>query len=168
MTSEPQETKPIPPPTTDVPTTNPPERPSSPTGTPFPSSAPRTRTRLTILTLALCLAVFLAALDTAIITTALPTIASTFHTSGSGYAWIGSAYLLGQAASIPFWGKISDIFGRKPVLLVANVVFLVGSAVSGASASLAMLIAGRGVQGVGGGGLLVLANIVVSDLVSLR
>lgn len=139
---------------------NPPLGPSEP--------IPRSRKRLIILTLALCLAVFLAALDTVIITIALPTIAADFHASGSGFAWIGSAYLLGQAASIPFWGKIADIFGRKPVLLIANVVFFVGSVLSGVSGSLRVLIAGRAVQGLGGGGLVVLANIVVSDLVSLR
>lgn len=180
MTNEHQESKPHSLPITN-PTTDPPPPSQTPSSSPPPLADPqpnlhletpdppsRSRKRLTILTLALCLAVFLAALDTVIITTALPTIAADFHASGSGFAWIGSAYILGQAASTPFWGKMSDIFGRKPILLIANVVFFVGSVLSGASGDLKGLIAGRAVQGLGGGGLLVLANIIVSDLVSLR
>ena len=71
----------------------------------------------------LCIATFLAALDMTIITTALPTIASTFSASSAEYSWIGSSSLLGQAASTPTWAKISDIFGRKAILLAANIVF---------------------------------------------
>jgi MFS family permease len=117
---------------------------------------------------ALCLALFLAALDTVLITTALPSIAQVFHISDAGYAWVGSAYLLTNAASVPFWGKISDVFGRKPILLLANAVFLVGSLISALSVSLRMLIAGRAVQGLGGGGIVILVNICVGDLFSLR
>jgi len=102
-----------------------------------------------------------------IITTALPTIAEHFH-SASGYTWIGSAYLLGAAASTPIWGKISDIFGRKPILLIANVVFLVGSLIAALSVTIGMLIVARTVQGIGGGGLIVLVNICIGDLFSMR
>lgn len=114
------------------------------------------------------MATFLAALDTTILTTALPTIASNFHASDSGFAWIGSAYLLASGTSMPFWGKISDIFGRKPIFMSANVVFMVGSLISALSKSLNMLLVGRAIQGLGAGGLLNLSNIVVSDLFSLR
>ncbi|PSK60748.1 hypothetical protein B9Z65_898 [Elsinoe australis] len=116
---------------------------------------------------ALCMAVFLAALDVTIITTALPTISEEFQSS-SGYTWIGSAFLLGNAASIPTWGKISDIFGRKPVLLVANVIFFVGSLVAALANSIGMLIAARAIQGIGAGGLVILVNITIGDLFSLR
>src|SRR5438876_11155514 len=77
----------------------------------------RGKGKVILLMIALCMAVFLAALDTVIIATALPTIAKNFKASDSGFAWIGSAYLLASAASVPFWGKTSDIFGRKPILL---------------------------------------------------
>jgi MFS family permease len=102
-----------------------------------------------------------------IITTALPTIAQHFQ-SPAGYTWIGSGYLLGAAASTPIWGKISDIFGRKPILLLANIVFMVGSLIAALSINIGMLIAARAIQGIGGGGLLVLVNICIGDLFSIR
>ena len=127
----------------------------------------RSKGKIALIMLALCMAVFLAALDVTIITTALPTISEAFH-STAGYTWIGSAFLLANAASIPSWGKISDIFGRKPMLLFANVIFMVGSLVAALSNSIGMLIAARAVQGIGGGGLIILVNIVIADLFSLR
>ncbi|KAI4287010.1 MAG: hypothetical protein L6R35_003739, partial [Caloplaca aegaea] len=124
--------------------------------------------KIALIMLALCIAVFLAALDTTIITTALPTIASRFNASQADYTWIGSAYLLAAAASTPTWGKFSDIWGRKPILLVANVVFLAGSLIAALSTGIKMLLAGRAIQGIGGGGLIILANICISDLFSMR
>lgn len=127
----------------------------------------RSRAKVALIMFALGLAVFLAALDITIITTALPTIAGHFQ-SATGYTWIGSAYLLGVAAATPSWGKISDIWGRKPILLIANVTFLIGSALAGWSVNIGMLIVARAIQGVGGGGLVVLVNICISDLFSIR
>lgn len=127
----------------------------------------RTKGKIAVIMLALCLAVFLAALDVTIITTALPTISEHFHSS-AGYTWIGSAFLLANAASIPSWGKVSDIFGRKPMLLLANIIFMIGSLVAALSNSIGMLIAARAVQGLGGGGLIILVNIVIGDLFPLR
>ena len=103
-----------------------------------------------------------------IISTALPTIAAGFDASESGYSWIASSYLLANAACIPLWGKISDIWGRKPIILLANVFFLVGSLICALANNMAMIIAGRAIQGVGGGGIIILANISVSDLFSMR
>ena len=76
--------------------------------------------------------------------------------------------MLASAASQPIWGKISDIWGRKPILLLANFVFFVGSLLAGLAVSIGMLIAARAVQGLGGGGILVLVQICVSDLFSIR
>jgi hypothetical protein len=132
----------------------------------------KTGRRLPIPTLiafvALCLCIFLVALDTVLIPTALPTIALSFHIRDSLYAWIGSAYLLANAASVPFWGKLSDIFGRKPVIIAANFIFMFGSIVCAVSTNVSMLIAGRVVQGFGGGGVVVLVHVCVSDLFSIR
>ncbi|KAL8708329.1 MAG: hypothetical protein Q9220_006804 [cf. Caloplaca sp. 1 TL-2023] len=128
----------------------------------------RSKGKTLLIMLALCIAVFLAAIDTTIITTAVPTIATRFHASEADYTWIGSAYLLAAAASTPTWGKFSDIWGRKPILLTANVVFLIGSLIAALSINVKMLLAGRAVQGIGGGGLIILANICISDLFSMR
>src|SRR5256714_6413768 len=116
----------------------------------------------------LCMALFLAALDITIITTALPTIAIHFRASAADYTWIGSAYIVACAGAVPVWGKVSDIFGRKPALLLANAIFCGGSLISALSVSVKMLLAGRVVQGIGGGGLIILVNICISDLFSMR
>ncbi|KAJ6442884.1 multidrug resistance protein fnx1 [Purpureocillium lavendulum] len=135
--------------------------------TPAEPEAQRTKAETTIVMLALAVSLFLAALDMTIITTAIPTISSELKSS-AGYVWIGSSYLLGNAAFVPMWGKVSDIFGRKTILICAAVVFLVGSALCGASVNMGMLIAARAIQGVGAGGLISLPNIAVSDLFSQR
>jgi MFS family permease len=116
----------------------------------------------------LCMALFLAALDITIITTALPTVAAHFKASGADYTWIGSSYIVACAGAVPVWGKVSDIFGRKPALLLANAIFCGGSLVSALSVSVNMLLAGRVIQGIGGGGLIILVNICISDLFSMR
>ncbi|KAI9047867.1 hypothetical protein LZ554_008575 [Drepanopeziza brunnea f. sp. 'monogermtubi'] len=143
--------------------------PTTSTRTPTSTNPEDTRTRLetTIIVLSLCASIFLAALDTTIVTTALPTISEHFHSS-AGYTWIGSAYLLANAASVPLWGKFSDIWGRKPILLVASIVFFVGSLLAATSVSIGMLIAARAIQGIGGGGIIILVNICITDLFSMR
>lgn len=125
----------------------------------------RSTGKIVLIMASLCLATFLAALDVSIVTTALPSIAEVFH-STSLYIWVGSSYGLASAAATPVWGKVSDIFGRKPSLIATNVIFFVGSLVCALADSSGMLIAARAVQGLGGGGLLVLCNIVVGDLFS--
>ncbi|KAL2017566.1 hypothetical protein VTK56DRAFT_1939 [Thermocarpiscus australiensis] len=127
-----------------------------------------TATQLTLILVALCLAVFLAAIDAVLITPALPTITKDLNASNSGYAWIASAYLLSLSATAPFWSKVSDIFGRKPIIIIANVVFLVGSLVAALANGLTMMIAARAVQGAGGGGLITLVEISVGDMFSQR
>ena len=117
---------------------------------------------------ALSLALFLVALDTVLIPTTLPSIARSFHLPDSLYAWTGSAYLLSNAASVPVWGRISDVFGRKPVILTANAIFFCGSVICAVSPTAPLLITGRGIQGLGGGGVVVLAHICVSDLFEIR
>jgi MFS family permease len=117
---------------------------------------------------ALMLSIFLVALDTVLIPTALPTISLSFHIPDSLYAWTGSAYLLANAASVPFWGKLSDVFGRKNIILIANVIFLGGSLICAVSVSAVMLVAGRAVQGLGGGGVVVLVHVCVADMFTIR
>ncbi|KAF9892910.1 hypothetical protein FE257_000502 [Aspergillus nanangensis] len=137
--------------------------------TQVPSQAQKLgKKKIFIVMFALCMVLFLAALDMTIVSTALPVMAAHFHASESGYSWMASSYMLANAACVPLWGKISDIWGRKPILLLANFVFLVASLICALSTNLAMMLAGRAIQGVGGGGIIVLANISVSDLFSVR
>ncbi|KAK4990692.1 hypothetical protein LTR50_002392 [Elasticomyces elasticus] len=132
-----------------------------------PPQPARSKAKLITIVLALFVSLFLAALDYTIVSPAIPTIAAHFH-SASVYAWIGSAYILANAAFTVIWSKVSDIWGRKPALLMAIAIFFVGSALSGAARSTSMMIVGRAVQGSAAGGLIVLVSICISDLFSMR
>lgn len=109
----------------------------------------------------------MAALDQTITATAIPTISAQLH-SASGYTWIGGAYLLANAAASPILAKMSDIWGRKPMLLAAVAWFFVSSIICATAKDMGTLIAGRALQGVAGGGLIQLTNITISDLFSMR
>lgn len=102
-----------------------------------------------------------------IVATAIPTISSELH-SASGYLWIGGAYLLANATAAPVWAKLSDIWGRKPMLLIAVAIFLGASIICALARSMKVLIIGRALQGTAGGGLFQLVNIVISDIFSMR
>jgi hypothetical protein len=97
----------------------------------------RSKLKIGLIMLSLAVAVLLVALDITIVTTALPTIAEEFN-SASGYTWVGSAYLIANSAATPIWGKVSDIFGRKPCLLITNAIFFVGSLIAGLSINMNM------------------------------
>ncbi|KAF7590498.1 hypothetical protein BBP40_002795 [Aspergillus hancockii] len=118
--------------------------------------------------IALCVASFLAILDISFVTSALPTISGHFKASQISYSWVGSSYLVTQSALAPFWGKVSDIFGRKPIVLLATFVFFIGSLVCAVANSIAVLIAGRAIQGAGAGGVMLIVTILIGDLVSPR
>ena len=107
----------------------------------------------------LMLVLLLAALDQTIVATALPTIVGDLG-GLSHLAWVTSAYLLAQTAVTPLYGKLGDLYGRKRVLQSAVVLFLFGSALCGLAQTMTELIAFRAVQGLGGGGLIVLTQAV--------
>ncbi|KAI8868700.1 MFS general substrate transporter [Ramicandelaber brevisporus] len=116
---------------------------------------------------ALAVVLFLAMLDNTIVGTALPQIASDFGRLDL-INWVGLAYMLTSTAIQPMYGRLADVFGRVEMLYFAIFIFEVGSAICGAAQSMIMLIIGRAVAGIGGGGLMSLVIIIVSDIVSLR
>ena len=120
-----------------------------------------------VIYLALMLAMLLAALDQTIVSTALPTIVSDLG-GLSHLSWVVTAYLLASTATTQVWGKLGDQYGRKYLFLTAIVIFLAGSALCGQSRNMAELIAFRAVQGVGGGGLMVLTQAIIGDIVPAR
>ncbi|KAF8058526.1 major facilitator superfamily domain-containing protein [Lyophyllum atratum] len=115
--------------------------------------------------LALCIIV--STLDSVIVATALPTISTAFN-AGSVVSWVPSAYLLTSTSFQPLYGRFSDIFGRKAALTLAMSIFMVGNLVAGFSKTIVQLIVFRGFAGAGGGGIISMAQIVISDIVSLR
>ncbi|MEO8571643.1 MAG: MFS transporter, partial [Chloroflexota bacterium] len=112
---------------------------------------------------AVMLGLFLGALDQTIVGPALPTIVTQLA-GNDYYVWAITIYLLTSTISVPFWGKLSDIYGRKPMFMIGIVIFLVGSALSGLSQNMGMLILFRGIQGIGAGSLFPVALAVIGDL----
>jgi EmrB/QacA subfamily drug resistance transporter len=109
----------------------------------------------------------LAALDQTIVSTALPTIVG--ELGGDAHlSWVVTAYLLTSTASVPLYGKLSDLYGRRPLFQTAIVLFLAGSLLSGAAQSMLQLIVFRGLQGMGAGGLIALVMVIVGDLIPPR
>ncbi|GIW29232.1 MAG: hypothetical protein KatS3mg070_2595 [Meiothermus sp.] len=135
-----------------------------------PSSEPNTQvssndvsreTRLTLI--GILLGLFLAALDQTIVSTALPKIIADLN-GAELYAWVTTAYLLASTVSAPIFGRLTELFSRKAILLVAIAIFLLGSALAGLSQNMPELILFRGVQGIGGGALFALALTTIAVL----
>ncbi|AOR34601.1 EmrB/QacA family drug resistance transporter [Streptomyces fodineus] len=116
---------------------------------------------------ALLLGLLLAALDQTIVSTALPTIVSDLG-GLEHLSWVVTAYLLASTAATPLWGKLGDQYGRKRLFQTAIVIFLVGSALCGMAQDMPQLIGFRALQGLGGGGLIVLSMAIVGDIVPPR
>jgi len=135
-----------------------------PASTDSAPAATDAHTSIPLLLAALMLVMFLAALDQTIVSTALPTIVSDL--GGLRWlSWVVTAYLLASTVVVPLYGKFGDQFGRKRVLQVAIVLFLLGSALCGAAQDMAQLIAFRTLQGLGGGGLMVVAMAAIGDVI---
>src|ERR1700730_3753573 len=115
----------------------------------------------------LMLGMFLSALNQTIVATALPTIGRDFG-DFENLSWVIIAYLLSSTVVSPLYGKLSDIHGRRAMMLVAIGLFLVGSVVSAAAPDMAILIAGRTLQGIGGGGIVPLTQTTIADMVTPR
>jgi EmrB/QacA subfamily drug resistance transporter len=136
------------------------------------SAAPRagetlTQRQIVTVMVGLMLGMFLASLDQTIVSTSIYTIANDLD-GLSLQAWATTAYLITSTVSTPLYGKLSDIFGRRPLYLTAILIFLVGSLYAGSVHSMTELAVARGIQGLGAGGLLALALTIIGDIVSLK
>jgi EmrB/QacA subfamily drug resistance transporter len=128
---------------------------------------PQQQERVRLIFGALLLVLLLASLDQTIVSTALPTIVGDLG-GIQHLSWVVTAYLLASTISGPLYGKLGDLYGRKKLLQAAIVIFLIGSALCGASQNMGELIAFRALQGLGGGGLLVTTIAVVGDIIPPR
>lgn len=126
-----------------------------------------TQRQIVTVMVGLMLGMFLASLDQTIVSTSIYTIANDLA-GLSLQAWATTAYLITSTVSTPLYGKLSDIFGRRPLYLTAIVIFLAGSLYAGSVHSMTELAFARGVQGLGAGGLLALALTIIGDIVSLK
>ncbi|MGC4790046.1 MDR family MFS transporter [Micromonospora sp. DT178] len=123
--------------------------------------------QIRLLMFGLMTGMLLAALDQTIVGTALPTIVGELG-GINHYSWVVTAYLLASTASTPLYGKMADLYGRRPVFLFSIGTFLLGSLLAGLSQDMTQLIVTRGIQGLGAGGLMTLAFTIISDVVSPR
>src|SRR5688572_19759825 len=115
----------------------------------------------------LLLGMMLGALEATVVGTAMPTVVATLG-GLAHYSWVFSAYLLSSTASVPIWGRLSDLYGRRRMYLTAVAVFLVGSALCGVATDMYQLIAFRILQGVGAGGIIPLSMTIVGELYTLQ
>jgi len=134
---------------------------------PHPPAAPLDHAAIRAIVCGIMLAAFLSALEQTIVAPALPTIGRTLG-DAANLSWVVTAYLLAATAMTPLFGKLSDIHGRRIMMLIAVAIFIAGSVVCALAPNMAVLIAGRALQGIGGGGILPLTHTIIGDLVSPR
>ncbi|KAJ7773690.1 MFS general substrate transporter [Mycena maculata] len=134
---------------------------------PYSSSSPARRgIAFWLIFASICISLFVSALELTTVSTALPTIANDLHVTE--FVWVGTAYSLASTAFLPMSGGLAEIFGRRHAMLLSILLFAMGSALCGAARDQYVLIGGRTVQGLGGGGIRSLAVIILADLVTLE
>src|ERR1700723_3821510 len=134
---------------------------------PIAPPAPLTQSEVRTILMSLMLTMFLAALDQTIVATALPTIGQQFG-DVSSLSWIITAYLLASTAVAPVFGTLSDIYGRRVTIITSMSLFIVGSMLCAVAPNMTVLIIARGLQGLGGGGILPIVQTVIADVVTPR
>src|SRR6195952_4347808 len=134
---------------------------------PIVPRAPLTQSEVRTILMSLMLTMFLAALDQTIVATALPTIGRQFH-DVSNLSWVITAYLLASTAVAPVFGTLSDIYGRRAMIITALSLFVAGSILCALAPNMSVLILARGLQGLGGGGIMPIVQTVISDVVTPR
>ena len=134
---------------------------------PIAPRAPLTPSEVRTILMSLMLTMFLAALDQTIVATALPTIGRQFQ-DVSSLSWVITAYLLASTAVAPVFGTLSDIYGRRAMIIAALSLFIAGSILCALAPNMPVLILARGLQGLGGGGIMPIVQTVISDVVTPR
>src|SRR3989442_7951643 len=125
------------------------------------------RRRRWVVTAGVMLGMYLAALEATVVGTAMPTVIASLG-GLDRYSWVFSAYLLTSTVTVPVWGRLSDLYGRRVFYLIGVAFFIVGSALSGASQSITQLIVFRAIQGLGAGALIPLSLTINGDIYTLR
>lgn len=133
----------------------------------IPEPVPLTPSQQKTVTLGVMLGLFLAALESTVVSTAMPTVIASLGGLHI-YSWVFSAYILTSTVTIPLWGRLSDLYGRKRFILAGIAIFLVGSALSGAATSMGQLVLFRALQGLGAGALLPLGMTIIGEIYSLE
>jgi EmrB/QacA subfamily drug resistance transporter len=123
--------------------------------------------RIAVVLVGVMLSLFMAAIEATVIATAMPTIVGQLG-GLAAYSWVFSAYMLTSTTTVPLYGKLSDLYGRRRIFFIAMTLFLVGSVLSGVAQSMDQLIAFRALQGLGAGGLMPLAFIIIGDMLSFE
>jgi EmrB/QacA subfamily drug resistance transporter len=125
------------------------------------------RNRIILVTVGVMLSLFLASMESTVVATAMPTIVGQLG-GLEHYSWVFSAFMLASTTTVPLFGKLSDIYGRRKVYVAAMALFLIGSVLCGQAGTLTQLILARAVQGIGAGGIMPLAFILIGEMFSLE
>jgi len=125
------------------------------------------RKRILLVTAGIMLSLFLASMESTVVATAMPTIVGQLG-GLEHYSWVFSAFLLASTTTVPLYGKLSDIYGRRKLYVIAMALFLVGSILCGLANSMTQLIFARALQGIGAGGILPLAFILIGEMFTLE
>lgn len=125
------------------------------------------RNRIILVTIGIMLSLFLASMESTVVATAMPTIVGQLG-GLEHYSWVFSAYMLASTTAVPLYGKLSDLYGRRRLYLIAMTLFLSGSILSGQANSMTQLIFARALQGLGAGGIMPLAFILIGEMFSLE
>ncbi len=125
------------------------------------------RNRIILVTIGIMFSLFLASMESTVVATAMPTIVGQLG-GLEHYSWVFSAFMLASTTSVPLYGKLSDIYGRRRIYVIAMALFLIGSVMSGLANSMPQLIFARALQGLGAGGIQPLAFILIGEMFSLQ
>src|SRR5512138_1247540 len=120
------------------------------------------RNRIILVTAGIMLSLFMASIESTVVATAMPTIVGQLG-GLEHYSWVFSAFMLTSTTTVPLYGKLSDIYGRRNLYLIAMALFLAGSMLSGLAQNMTQLIAARSLQGLGAGGIMPLAFILIGE-----